>query len=197
MYSKPLQQQQQLTHFLFRLDCVLMTCLMLGFFALQLDKTNISSAITTGFTEELGISNNIVNSGNQLQFAAIVIFEIPSNMILSKFGASRWLSFECFSWGMIATFQAFMTNKASFYGTRFLLGTFEAGYLAGSLVVIGSFYTKTEVAMRMTILYTSNYLAAGTSSLIAAGIFKLDGVAGLHDWQVSYFYFQLNTTCFC
>lgn len=157
---------------------------MLGFFALQLDKTNISSAITTTFTTDIGITKNIVNNGNQLLFAAIVIFEIPSNMILARVGAPVWLTFECFAWGLVATFQAFINNKASFYATRFLLGLFEAGYLAGSLVVIGTFYTKKEMALRMTVLYTANYLAAGTSSLIAAGIFKLDGASGLRDWQV-------------
>ncbi|KAF4987495.1 hypothetical protein FDECE_15417 [Fusarium decemcellulare] len=169
--------------FLVRLDLVLLGNLMLGFFALQLDKTNISSAITTTFVDDIGIANNVVNSGNQLLLAAIVIFEIPSNMVLAKIGAPLWLTFECFSWGLVATFQTFMTNKSSFYATRFLLGLFEAGYLAGSLVVIGMFYPKREMALRMTVLYTANYLAAGTSSLIAAGIFNLDGAAGLKDWQ--------------
>ncbi|KAL4727010.1 hypothetical protein ACLX1H_005910 [Fusarium chlamydosporum] len=170
--------------FLFtRLDIVLLGNLMLGFFALQLDKTNISSAMTTSFVKDIGITNNIVNNGNQLLLAAIVIFEIPSNMMLAKLGAPLWLTLECFAWGMVATFQAFIHNKASFYATRFLLGLFEAGYLAGSLVVIGMFYTKKEMALRMTILYTANYLAAGTSSLIAAGIFNLDGSSGLEDWQ--------------
>lgn len=140
--------------------------------------------MTTSFVKDIGITNNIVNNGNQLLLAAIVIFEIPSNMMLAKLGAPLWLTLECFAWGMVATFQAFIHNKASFYATRFLLGLFEAGYLAGSLVVIGMFYTKKEMALRMTILYTANYLAAGTSSLIAAGIFNLDGSSGLEDWQV-------------
>src|SRR5262245_51489887 len=121
---------------------------MLGFFALQLDKTNISSALTSSFTDDIGITNNIVNNGIQLQLASIVAFEIPSNMILSRVGAPIWLTFECFAWGMVATFQAFIRNKSSFYATRFLLGTFEAGYLAGSLLVIGTFYTKRETALR-------------------------------------------------
>ncbi|RGP64271.1 hypothetical protein FSPOR_8091 [Fusarium sporotrichioides] len=166
-----------------KLDLVLLGNLMLGFFALQLDKTNHSSAITTTFVKDIGITNNIVNNGNQLLLAAIVIFEIPSNMMLAKFGAPTWLTSQCFSWGLVATFQAFINNKASFYATRFLLGLFEAGYLAGALVVIGMFYTKEEIALRMTVLYTANYVAAGTSSLIAAGIFNLDGHSGLEDWQ--------------
>ena len=122
-------------------------------------------------------------------------------MILSRVGAPIWLTFECFAWGMVATFQAFIRNKSSFYATRFLLGTFEAGYLAGSLLVIGTFYTKRETALRMSVLYAGNYLAAGTSSLIAAGVFKLDGAAGLHDWQVrhshSYRLLLLNAPCQC
>ncbi|KAF5988743.1 nicotinamide mononucleotide permease [Fusarium bulbicola] len=102
--------------------------------------------MTTTFIKDIGITNDIVNNGNQLLLAAIVIFKIPSNMMLSKLGA-------------------------------------PAGYLAGSLVVIGVFYTKKEMAPRMTVLYTANYLAAGTSSLIATGIFNLDGATGLKDWQ--------------
>ncbi|KAF5592014.1 nicotinamide mononucleotide permease [Fusarium subglutinans] len=167
----------------FKLDIVLLGNLMLGFFALQLDKTNPRSAMTTTFIKDIGITNDIINNGNQLLLAAIVICEIPSNMMLSKLGAPVWMTLECFSWGMVATFQAFMNNKPSYYATRFLLGLFEAGCLAVSLVVIGMFYTKKEMALRMTVLYTANYLAAGTSSLIAAGTFNLDGAAGLKDCQ--------------
>ncbi|KAF5535390.1 nicotinamide mononucleotide permease [Fusarium mexicanum] len=151
---------------------------MLTFFALQLDKTNLSSAMTTTFIKDIGIINDIVNNGNQLLLAVTVIFEIPSNMMLSKLGAPVCLTLECFSWGMVATFQAFVNNKSCYYATRFLLGLFEAGYLAGSLFVIGMFYTKKETALRMTVLYTANYLAAG--------IFNLDDAAGLKDWQVPF-----------
>lgn len=101
-----------------RLDIVLITTLMLGFFALQLDKTNITSAITTDFIHDIEITNNIVNSGDQLSLAAIVIFEIPSNMILSRLGAPLWLTIECLAWGLVAIFQAFITNQASFFATR-------------------------------------------------------------------------------
>ncbi|CAG2005817.1 unnamed protein product [Fusarium graminearum] len=69
------------------LALVLLGSLMLGFFALQLGKTNLSSAITTTFVKDIGISNKIVNNGNQLLLTDIVIFEITSNMMLAKFKA--------------------------------------------------------------------------------------------------------------
>lgn len=165
-----------------------MSLLCLGLFALQMDKGNISNALTSTFTEDLGISTDDVNNGNQLQLAAIVVFEIPFNVVLSKVGGQVLLTSQSLAWGLVALFQAFITNKSSFYGTRFLLGAFEAGYLPGAMVVMSSFYTRSEIAMRMTILYSGNYLAAGVSSLVAAGVFELAGVRGLAGWQVCLFH---------
>lgn len=162
-----------------------MTLLALGLFALQLDKGNISNALTSTITEDLGISTNTVNAGSQVTLASIVAFEIPFNMILSRVGPQRWLTFEAFAWGMVALFQGWIKNKADFFVTRFLLGMFEAGYLPGSMTVMSTFYTRSEMAMRMTVLYIGNYCAAGVSSLIAAGVFELDGVRGLAGWRVS------------
>lgn len=160
-----------------------MPLLVLGFFALQLDRSNISNALTSTITTDLGISSDTINAGNQLQIAAIIIFEIPSNIILQKFGAPIWITGQCLLWGAISTFQAFIKNQSQFYATRFLLGMFEAGYIPGSMFVIALFYKRAELAKRTAIFYVGNYFAAGTGSLIAAGIFQISGRNGLSGWQ--------------
>ncbi|UPK91303.1 hypothetical protein LCI18_002577 [Fusarium solani-melongenae] len=119
-----------------KLDFTILPILILGLFALQLDKSNISYALATSFTKDLGIDNNNVNYGNQLMLAAIVIFEIPSNMVLSR---------------IVATAQTAIHNLAGFYATRFILGMWEAGYFAASLTILASFYTRREMAMRVTL----------------------------------------------
>ena len=161
----------------------LMPLLVLGFFALQLDRSNISNALTSTIVEDLKITRNDINSGNQLQSAGIVIFEIPSNILLQRVGAPIWITFQAIAWGMIALFQAFITNKGSYYATRFLLGMFEAGYIPGSMFVLAIFYKRDELAIRTAVFYVGNYFAAGTGSLIAAGILKLAGKNGLGGWQ--------------
>ncbi|KAI8715230.1 MFS domain-containing protein [Fusarium sp. LHS14.1] len=166
-----------------KLDWYLMPILVVGFYVLQLDRTNIGNAITDTLTQDLGITNNQVNVGNQLMFAGIVIAEIPSNLILQRLGAPVWLTLQVAIWGTIALSQAWCTNVHSFYATRFLLGMFEGGYIPGSQYMLALFYKKNELALRTSVFYFGNYSAAATGSLIAAGILQLGGKGGLAGWQ--------------
>ncbi|RKK72136.1 hypothetical protein BFJ69_g10399 [Fusarium oxysporum] len=133
-----------------KIDFTILPMLMLGLFSLQLDRGNVGYAMTTSFTEDLGINNDNVNTGNQLMLSAVVIFEIPFNMVLSRIGPALWLIIQILAWGTIATAQAAVHNKSGFYATRFLLGMWEAGYLAAALTILASFYTRKEMAMPET-----------------------------------------------
>ncbi|KAF7533364.1 hypothetical protein G7054_g7142 [Neopestalotiopsis clavispora] len=166
-----------------KLDCILMPLLVAGFFALQLDRSNISNALTSTFREDLHMTTTEASGGNQLQIAGIIIAEIPANLLLQKFGASTWLTAQCVLWGLVGVFQAFITNKSSFYATRFLLGIFEAGYIPGCQLLLSLFYKREELALRTAIFYFGNYFSAGTGSLIAAGVLQMAGVHGFSGWQ--------------
>ncbi|KAF5542997.1 nicotinamide mononucleotide permease [Fusarium mexicanum] len=166
-----------------KIDFTILPMLMLGLFALQLDRGNVGYAMTTSFTDDLGINNDNVNTGNQLMLAAVVIFEIPFNMVLSKIGPALWLIIQILAWGTIATVQAAVHNKPGFYATRFLLGIWEAGYLAAALTILASFYTRKEMAMRATLVYVGNYCSAGVSGLLAGLIFRIPETNGLRKWQ--------------
>jgi MFS family permease len=157
---------------------------MLGLFALQLDKGNISYAMMTTFTKDIGITNDNVNYGQQLMLAGIVLFEIPFNMVLSRIGPAKWLTIQIFGWVAIATCQAAIHNLPGFYATQFLLGAAEAGYLAASLTILASFYTRREMAMRVTLVYCGNYLSAGFCGFIFAGIFHIPESSSFKSWQV-------------
>lgn len=172
-----------LTLHFYRLDFFLMPLLVLGFFVLQLDRSNISNALTDTLTEDLGIISNDVNLGNQLMLAGIIIFELPSNILLQKVGAPIWLTAQMGIWGTIALTQAWCTNIHSFYATRFLLGAFEGGYVPGGQYMLSLFYTRKELALRTAIFYFGNYFATATGSLIAAGVLSLAGSNGLSGWQ--------------
>jgi MFS family permease len=160
-----------------------MPLLILGFFVLQLDRSNISNALTDTITEDLHITTDQVNVGAQLMSTGIVVAEIPSNLILQKLGASTWLTASLAIWGTIALCQAYATNVHSFYATRFLLGLSEGGYIPGAQYVLALFYKEDELAMRTAIFYFGNYFSAATGSLIAAGLLKLAGTSGLAGWQ--------------
>ncbi|GKT43002.1 putative transporter [Colletotrichum spaethianum] len=166
-----------------KLDCYLMPLLVAGFFVLQLDRSNISNALTDTITEDLDITKNDVNVGSQLMSAGIVIAEIPSNLILQRVSAPIWLTFQMGVWGTIALTQSWCTNINSFLATRFLLGVFEGGYIPAGQYMLALFYTREELALRTAIFYFGNYSATASGSLIAAGILNLGGTMGLSGWQ--------------
>lgn len=114
-----------------RVDFILIPTLALAFFALQLDRGNISAVLTSTITEDLGITTNQVNIGTQLLSAGIVLSEIPSNIILQRIGPRVWLSGQLFAWGLVATFQAFVQSYPAYLVTRILLGLCEGGFIPG------------------------------------------------------------------
>ncbi|KAM0555915.1 hypothetical protein ACHAPJ_006317 [Fusarium lateritium] len=166
-----------------KLDFILMPLLVLGFFSLQLDRSNISNALTDTLTTDLNITKDDVNLGDQLMTADIIIAEIPSNIMLQKLGAPIWLTGQVLIWGTIALTQAWVTDVHSFFATRFLLGFFEAGFIPGGQYMLAMFYREKELALRTSIFYFGNYFATATGSLIAAGVLQMGGIAGLAGWQ--------------
>ncbi|GJD03087.1 alternative sulfate transporter [Colletotrichum higginsianum] len=160
-----------------------MPLLVAGFFVLQLDRSNISNAMTDTITQDLNITRDDVNVGSQLMLAGIVIAEIPSNFVLQRVGAPVWLTFQMGVWGTIALTQSWCTNIHSFLATRFLLGFFEGGYIPGGQYMLALFYTREELALRTAVFYFGNYSATATGSLIAAGVLNMAGIMGLSGWQ--------------
>ncbi|KAJ5093565.1 major facilitator superfamily domain-containing protein [Penicillium angulare] len=166
-----------------RLDFFLMPLLIAGLFVLQLDRSDISNALSDTITEDLHITSDDVNFGSQLSLIGIVIAEIPANIILQKLGASVWLTFQMLVWGLVALTQSWCTNIHSFYATRFLLGLFEGGYIPGAQYTLALFYTRKELARRTSIFYFGNYGATAIGSLLAAGVVQMAGLKGLSGWQ--------------
>ncbi|KAF7591703.1 hypothetical protein BBP40_001216 [Aspergillus hancockii] len=166
-----------------KIDFILLPILGLAFFALQVDRGNISAALTSTITEDLGITTNQINIGTQLLSAGIVITEIPSNIILQRIGPQVWLSMQLFAWGLVATFQAFVKTYPAFLATRLLLGMLEGGFIPGALYYLSTWYKKGETSFRTTLFFFGQMFAAATSSLISAGLLQLSGRCGLAGWQ--------------
>ncbi|PYH95469.1 MFS general substrate transporter [Aspergillus ellipticus CBS 707.79] len=166
-----------------KIDLILIPILALGFFGLQIDRGNISAALTSTITEDLGITTNQVNIGTQLLSAGIVITEIPSNIILQRVGPQVWLSAQLVAWGLVGTFQAFVKSYPAFLATRLLLGMLEGGYIPGALYYLSTWYKRDETSFRTTLFFYGQMFAGATSSLISAGLLKLSGTGGLAGWR--------------
>src|ERR1051325_4805680 len=100
--------------------------LVLAYFFSYLDRVNLGFAALT-MNADLKFTPLIFAWGAGIFFIGYFIFEVPSNLALEKFGASRWIARIMLTWGVISAGMALVSGVASFYGLRFLLGVAEAG----------------------------------------------------------------------
>ncbi|KAL2165666.1 hypothetical protein VTG60DRAFT_4049 [Thermothelomyces hinnuleus] len=166
-----------------RLDVLVMPLLILGFFALQLDRGNIGNALTDNFLQDVGITQFQFNIGQQLLSAGIVLLEVPSNIILYRIGPAVWIGAQIVAWGLVATFQAFQKGLGPYLVTRLLLGLCEAGFIPAGLFTITRWYKRDETSKRFSFYFIGNMTAASCSGLVAYGILHMRGIAGLGGWQ--------------
>ncbi|KAJ5216641.1 uncharacterized protein N7498_003048 [Penicillium cinerascens] len=156
---------------------------MVGFATYQLERTNISSALTGGLATAISVNEDTINLGNQLMFLGVIILEIPSNIILHVIGPRRWIGGQVFIFGLVAALQVFIRDKAGFLTTRTILGLAEAGYIPGAMFTLSTWYTKDEITKRIAIFFFGMFGGTAVSPLLGAALLRLDGKGSLTGWQ--------------
>jgi MFS family permease len=160
----------------------LMPILMIGYFCAYLDRVNTGFAGVT-MTKALGFSSTVFGLGAGIFFVGYFLFEIPSNLIMNRLGARRWIARILVTWAFISASTAFVTGPRTFYGIRFLLGLGEAGFFPGVILYMTwwfpSYYRARMVGWFMTAIPISIMLG----SLVSGPILGLDGLMGLQGWQ--------------
>jgi MFS transporter, ACS family, tartrate transporter len=160
----------------------LMPLLLLAYLANYLDRINIGFA-GLALRHDLTLTATMFATGAGLFFIGYFLFEVPSNLVLERIGARRWIARIMVSWGILSAAMIFVRGPASFYGLRFLLGVAEAGFFPGILFYLVCWFPAAYRA-RMMGLFT---LGIPLSTVIGAplsGIFlNMSGVMGLPGWQ--------------
>ncbi|WP_429818028.1 MFS transporter [Ensifer sp. B1-9] len=162
-----------------RLLPLLLVCYMVSY----LDRINISFA-KIAMNEELRFSEAVYGLGAGLFFIGYALAEVPSNLMLHRFGARRWLARILFTWGCISMAMAFVYSETSFYILRILLGVGEAGLFPGVIFFLLTWYPSHRRARITSLLYLAAPLAgvlgAPLSAVIIAGT---HGALGISGWQ--------------
>ncbi|KAJ5949065.1 hypothetical protein N7454_000649 [Penicillium verhagenii] len=164
-------------------DFQVLPLLLVGFATYQLDRTNISSALTGGLASAISVDQNTINLGNQLMYIGVIVLEIPSNIVLQKIGPRRWIGGQVFIFGVIAALQIFIRNRTGFLLTRAILGLAEAGYIPGAMYTLSTWYTREEITKRIAIFFFGMFGGTAISPLLGAGLLRLDGKGGISGWQ--------------
>src|SRR5438445_9098626 len=152
--------------------------LVLAYFFSYLDRVNLGFAALT-MNADLKFTPLIFAWGAGIFFIGYFIFEVPSNLALEKFGASRWIARIMVTWGVISAAMASVSGELSFYILRFLLGVAEAGFFPGIILYLTYWYPA-EYRARFLAAFA---IAVPVSTVIGAPIsgllLGLDGAMGL------------------
>lgn len=158
----------------------LIPLMALMYVASFLDRVNIGFAALT-MNQDLGFSAEVFGLGAGIFFLGYFLFEIPSNLLLEKFGAPLWMSRIMLSWGLISMATAFVKTAFAFYVLRFLLGLAEAGLYPGMILYMTYWFPEATRARFIALFLAAVPAASVIGGPLSGWLLGFDG--RLHGWQ--------------
>jgi len=156
--------------------------LMVAYFVSFVDRVNLGFAALQ-MVKDLHLSATVFGFGGGLFFLSYFLFEVPSNLLLEKFGARRWIARIMITWGVLAAAMALVKGPQSLYLMRLLLGAAEAGFFPGVILYL-TYWFPAEHRARIIGLFTAAIpVSSFLGSPISAALLGTDGWLGLRGWQ--------------
>lgn len=147
-----------------------------------LDRINVSFA-GLQMNKDLGFDDSIFGFGAGIFFLGYFAFGIPSNLMVERFGARRWISIIMVIWGVISMAMATVSDPMSFYVLRFLLGVAEAGFFPGMILYLTYWFPKRERGMAVAKFMTAIPVAGVLGGLVSAKLLAMHGLYGMPGWK--------------
>jgi D-galactonate transporter len=177
-----------------RVTARLVPFLIVCYFIAYLDRVNVGFAALQ-MNKALDLSSSAFGFGAGIFFIAYFFFEVPSNLLLERFGARRWIARIMFTWGILAGAMAFiphlsrmtgMSNAHVFYTLRILLGVAEAGFFPGIIFLLTLWFPAKYRARVVGYFMAAIPLSTVIGGPISGALLSLDGKSGLAGWQWLY-----------
>jgi ACS family tartrate transporter-like MFS transporter len=160
----------------------LIPVIAIGYGLAYMDRASVSFA-SLRMNQDLHFSATLYGFGAGLFFIGNAISEVPSNLLLLRFGAKRVLAFIIFVWGVVATAMMLVRTPMEFYGLRLLLGIAEAGFYPGVLYYLTLWFPARMRARAVSRFYIALPLSSVVMGSLAGWLMGLDGKLGLSGWQ--------------
>jgi MFS family permease len=150
-----------------------------------LDRTNVGFAKLT-MNGDIGISERVYGLGAGIFFIGYFIFEVPSNVLLHKFGPRVWIARIMVTWGLISGAMGFLQTPVHFVALRFLLGLAEAGFFPGIVYLLGMWIPRRYLAGTIASFYLGVPISQVMGLPLSAGLMELGSRFGVPGWRLMY-----------
>ena len=160
----------------------LLPVISIGYALAYIDRINISFA-SLRMNDDLHFSATVYGLGAGLFFIGYALCEVPSNLLLLRFGARRWLARIMITWGALATAMMLVRNPWEFYAVRLLLGVAEAGFFPGIVYYLTLWFPSRVRARAVARFYIALPLSSVVMGSLAGWLMGLNGKLGLAGWQ--------------
>ncbi|HIE4894552.1 TPA: MFS transporter, partial [Yersinia enterocolitica] len=165
-----------------KLNAKIIPFIIICYFVANLDKTNISVAALQ-MNADLGLSASMYGLGVGMFYISYIIFEIPSNVIMTRVGARIWIARIMITWGVVSAGMSLVQTPTQLYVMRFLLGMAEAGFTPGIIYYISCWFPKSNRARAMSFFYMGSVLASVIGLPISGSILNMHGIADIAGWR--------------
>ncbi|MBN4667705.1 MFS transporter [Pandoraea nosoerga] len=147
-----------------------------------LDRINVGFAALT-MSRDLGLTSTMFGMASSVFYLTYVLCGVPSNLMLVKFGARRWIGAILVAWGLASSATMFAHDATSLYLIRAVVGITEAGFLPGMLLYMGDWFPSTARARANAWFMIAMPVTSALGAAASGYLLRLDGVAGLAGWQ--------------
>ncbi len=147
-----------------------------------LDRVNVGFAALQ-MNSDLGFSSAAFGLGSGMFFLGYCLFEVPSNLVLHRVGARRWIARIMMSWGAISVAMMFVRTTTAFYILRFLLGAAEAGFFPGVVYYLSHWYPEGQRARAIAAFMTAVPVSGLIGGPLSGALLSLNGAFGIAGWQ--------------
>ena len=152
------------------------------YFVAYVDRSNVGFA-AIGMNRDLGFSAYLYGWGAGIFFLGYFLFEVPSNLILDRVGARRWIARIMLTWGIASALMMLVRGPASFLTLRFFLGVAEAGFFPGIILYFTYWFPAEYRARVIAALFLAVPGSNAVTAALSGALLQLDGVWGLAGWQ--------------
>ncbi|KAK4186510.1 putative MFS transporter [Podospora australis] len=167
-----------------KMDIHLLPCLILMYLLNFLDRANLAQARQGTLEADLGMTGTDFNFATSIFFVSYLVFQLPSNLLLTRLRPSIYLTSAMILWGGVSACSGATKTFPQLVAVRILLGFVEAPFFPGAVFLMSSWYTRAELTRRMSYFYSGNALANMFGGLIGAAVLgNMEGAQGIAGWR--------------